>query len=732
MKNAKFINPDTRAELEISIDADIVFVYGGNGTGKTTLSRSFNEDNCAVFNTDFISRNVYVVTQKGANVDKDNKENFSQLFLGSEAVELAKQVEDLTIKRNEMLKEVDKCFQKINEELRDKSISPFSNWSELTSNIQYEFSFDGKMDYLENKKKFRITKKLSTQIDSEEDFDIKIKMLREEGLVKSLKTKIEENKYLNQLFISSNDVIPYIKIDNYNNTLEQLSKLEQSFNVSEDTESFKHWISEGLELHTNATKCYFCANELDKGKLLDWEEKLTATLIIEKKDLINELTVIKKSLNLLLTEKEVYKNISPKILDICIFLDGVIDKYLNSIVKKSVVEVIPLAIGHDPIWKGQTEAINDSRNYYTNKSLDDLVFLKIYYDKYCEYLDYLKNESIKNNESFAMITANKINEISKKLGFSKLIKVDTDNRGARPKISLIPEGKAEMNHFSDGQRHKLALAVFFAKVVKSEREYEIIVLDDPVISLDVKAYHALKTLLMSTEFHKAKHLLVLTHNLHYLYVQTSNLIDNNDIKCKLYEIFSDKINEIPMSTLKEDDLSLFKKEIQNVDKISDVSRIYWMSSKIARTFLDFKLRTLGIASTENLSEEIVKLEISEKDKGQLQKEFNFLSNACRRKDPLIKDVLKIFSSLNIIVGMLGFDNFITESELQKIINLGEENCVMFDAASSNTRQEIILNAREIHFDENPDKVMREIKNYINHPRHQITESLLVIRTCKDQ
>lgn len=38
-------------------------------------------------------------------------------------------------------------------------------------------------------------------------------------------------------------------------------------------------------------------------------------------------------------------------------------------------------------------------------------------------------------------------------------------------------------------------------------------------------------------------------------VQASNLIDNPKINTKLYEIFPDNIQEIPLSLLKTDDLS---------------------------------------------------------------------------------------------------------------------------------------------------------------------------------
>lgn len=84
-----FENPDTGKKLSIELEVEITLIYGGNGTGKTTLSRAFGSD-YAVFNSDFVNKNVYIVNSDGATTNSDNKENFSQLFLGTDAVELAK------------------------------------------------------------------------------------------------------------------------------------------------------------------------------------------------------------------------------------------------------------------------------------------------------------------------------------------------------------------------------------------------------------------------------------------------------------------------------------------------------------------------------------------------------------------------------------------------------------------------------------------------------------------
>lgn len=72
----KFTNPDSKKNLEIEIDKKMIFIYGKNGSGKTTFSRSHDFDKKYVFNEDFIHKNVYVIETEGAKIDANVKTNF--------------------------------------------------------------------------------------------------------------------------------------------------------------------------------------------------------------------------------------------------------------------------------------------------------------------------------------------------------------------------------------------------------------------------------------------------------------------------------------------------------------------------------------------------------------------------------------------------------------------------------------------------------------------------------
>ena len=87
MNEFVFRNLDSKKDIAIPVEKNIVYIYGGNGTGKTTFSKQFYEkvENTKVFNDDFINRNVYIVDTDGAKTDSTNQDNFSKLFV-SEAV----------------------------------------------------------------------------------------------------------------------------------------------------------------------------------------------------------------------------------------------------------------------------------------------------------------------------------------------------------------------------------------------------------------------------------------------------------------------------------------------------------------------------------------------------------------------------------------------------------------------------------------------------------------------
>lgn len=83
----KFYNKESRNEITFETNSLYTFIYGPNGTGKTTFSRVYYDkkiDNVVykVFNEDFINNNVYVTDMDGSRQSSENKKGLNRLFIG--------------------------------------------------------------------------------------------------------------------------------------------------------------------------------------------------------------------------------------------------------------------------------------------------------------------------------------------------------------------------------------------------------------------------------------------------------------------------------------------------------------------------------------------------------------------------------------------------------------------------------------------------------------------------
>ena len=83
----KFYNKESKNEIKFETNSLYTFIYGPNGTGKTTFSRVYYDkkiDNIVykVFNEDFINNNVYVTEMDGSKQSPENKKGLNRLFIG--------------------------------------------------------------------------------------------------------------------------------------------------------------------------------------------------------------------------------------------------------------------------------------------------------------------------------------------------------------------------------------------------------------------------------------------------------------------------------------------------------------------------------------------------------------------------------------------------------------------------------------------------------------------------
>ena len=729
----KFINPDTGEEIVLEMKTPMTFVYGGNGTGKTTLSRQLDTKLNAVFNLDFVNKNVFVVDENGAKCDPNNKTNFSELFLGEDAVKLAQKVVEMKAKDKDLETDTQNKIKEINNLLDKNNLSKIDDVKNLISQIEYNYSFDENKNSDELKSAFIIKKPLETQIANDSEYEKNLVLSKQSNIKVRVREKISEDPILKLIFVETFDFFEDL-IASYNLFYLNLDMIEKAFSKHGNTKKVKEWISNGVTLHENKNECIFCGNKDIEKQISDWKEKLLNKHLTQKDALKKTISDTIQSLNKILSEQNLYNEVTPKIVDTCKKIHLLLSDYLINLDKNEFIKFKTIPIEIDPIFIEAETVSKDLRNYLLNKHLIEIVFRFLYFNSFHDLLQKTVELSKATNIDYAKKTTSIINEMSARLGFTKEVLIQVDNRSTMPKISLNPDNKTgKLSNYSDGQRHKLALSIFFSRIKENKSKFETLLLDDPVISLDVYAYHALKTLLKDKDFiDKRGNLVILTHNIHYLYVQMSNILDNPELlkDTRLFEITPNEIHEVIPALLKYDDVLLFKSLTVEMSDLDDLSCVYWLSSKLARIFLDLRLRIQGNESLGNPGKEIDSLDFSEVCKKDLRKKYSDLAGLCKKKSITVKDALYTIQLMNESIQLLGFTELAAHKSLARYESMISEE-LPIAPVPKNLKQELVLFAKKLHFSDEKRDDIEEMKHYLNHPRHQITESIFGIRSSKE-
>ena len=187
-KIINFKNEDSRKQISLELDKKMTFIYGKNGSGKTTFSRSKDLDKKYVFNEDFVYKNVYIIDAEGAKIDSGVKNNFSELLVGEDVV---------------LLKEKQNKLEEIYKELNTKSNDneTFIN-SSLTSNgipnsynflkekVDETFNYDETKTIEEQMEIYKSTLELEQTITNDKELEINVNQIKKHENIKLLIEKI--------------------------------------------------------------------------------------------------------------------------------------------------------------------------------------------------------------------------------------------------------------------------------------------------------------------------------------------------------------------------------------------------------------------------------------------------------------------------------------------------------------------------------------------------------------
>ena len=562
IKNIATYSSETETLLIPSI---VNFIYGNNGAGKTTITRIIENSNDylesslswdndieyhkLVYNRDFVKNNFNEETKlRGIYT------------LGEESEEVYKKIEELTLSKKTM--QADIVFQKeqINsyqnelKKLKRETVDLF--WENYKKKLcepileLYRGNINSKENFFDKCIKLQYKENTMTYESIIEEYNILYKeRLVEQDLIENININ-EISKLINSKILTTQIV------ENNNITLFQLiNDLKNS-----------SWVEEGLKyLNNSHNKCPFCQNQLttefveDIYKLYDQKYK---NLKNEFYDIKEKIIKFKNNTSVYLKEHSDIIKDSVMILDINDFLDTIEEelekkssdlKYVCNINKdiSSIEKLHNLINSENEKIKQNNIKINDIENSKTKLISNGWDFIRNVSNKDVEKynqkqititheiskiletkkqqeekLDKVETEIHELENSITGITKSigQINDLLKKFNFTNFsLKENEDNLT----YSIIrPNGEDATKTLSEGEFSFKSFLYFYNLVFGSRnkrglQEEHILVIDDPVTSMDSNVLYIISTLIRNLidlcieEKRNIKQIFILSHNVYF-------------------------------------------------------------------------------------------------------------------------------------------------------------------------------------------------------------------------
>lgn len=717
----RFQNLEYKKELILNSDKSFIIIYGKNGSGKTTFSRSSDLDNKFVFNEDFIYSNIYNIGVEGASQTSTTKENISGLWLGHDIVKIRKEISDLILLNKRVKEEFQKEQSELLNILNSYHLSCDIN-DKLKKLFDNTFSINIE-EYDSYKESYVSVYEFPTIIKNDDDFKEKQIYYDNNNVYNILFSKIKNNHLLSELiFNDGSSQINLIneKIDLLKDNERAIKEIETVFKKGNIDSDLKIKIQQWYKLHLNRSECVFCGNNNIDKAMKKWHDVFNNDNIEVKTELLKKLESNLEFFNNLLDDNELM-NVDEDIKKLIKYLSDYMKKYIEDVnsnvfnyfefkykkIKKEIVELNTL--------------LENLVNYELNKRKNIFGF---YYNS-LKYIENVKKQKLMITDKLmdrnGPAIANRINDTFKKIGLEKNIIISVDKYSSPHKFTYNIKNHSNISELSDGQKHKLALAIFMNYLSDNDLSGKTIVIDDPVVSMDIAGYILFKSYLINhlikNYFKKDTRLVLLTHDITYLYIQLSNIFDDNDLKneTSIFKLDGKKLEEIPIDFIKTDDITLFRDALDNLTNLTELRILNSIVHKIFRMEIDLKLRFFGMSNTKDIG--VDSLLIDNKFKSELSKYEKFIMVTSRRNNPSDNDIVKSIQYLKISSDILGFTDFVTNEHLDNIKKIVENNIsgeIEYDLFN------VIKSVSEFLKSNKND----DFKHYIEHPRNSYTRNII--------
>ncbi len=562
LKNIATYDKNTETTIKPS---KINFIYGNNGAGKTTITRvienpSKYEDSQLLWDNNIeCSRLVYNQDFVKSNFNPETKLR-GIYTLGEESEEIYKEIEKLNIERKDILD-----TKKIKKEQLKQMKDDIKKYKESIEDL---FWNKYKKDYCD-----KISEIYRGNMGKKENFFNKCLCIEETNDKILYDDLLEEYKTLYENELKEQELIEKIDINQFkeiieSNILETAIIENKDITLSQLIEDLNNskWVEEGIRyLEKSNNKCPFCQRDLQKDFLFNinllYDEKY--------KEQKNDLDAVKinfesicNQINILLKENNKIFNDPQLIIDINEYVDSIkkeinkkIDnpKYIckinkNLILLEKINEILDIYNRKIESNNLKIKNIEESKGELKKKawifirtiSNDDIKQYNAELKKRTDAIQnietelnnlsiYLKDKSIElekleNSISGITRTINQINDLLKKFNFNNFkLKENEDNLT----YSIIrPNGEDATKTLSEGEFSFISFLYFYnlvfgSRTRKGLQEEHILVIDDPVTSMDSNVLFIISTLIRNLidlcidEKRNINQIFIFSHNIYF-------------------------------------------------------------------------------------------------------------------------------------------------------------------------------------------------------------------------
>ena len=477
----KFYNRESEKEITFETSSLYTFIYGPNGTGKTTFSRVYYDkkiDNVVykVFNEDFINNNVYVTDMDGSRQSSENKKGLNRLFIGKNVKKYSDFLTRIRQRKNKFNSiPINNDYKETNDFFINKIDEIFDGNDEYKKNkapfIEHILKPEDVKNIIEEVKKLIDIENITISTKNilndkytknyEYDYQVNINndLLKQEimnYLKEKNKNQMEEyNKSINEFEINIKNLLNVlstnllVEVEEIKKELDiEVKKYEIIKNIDEENKKFiqkvigekdvscdeiEKWQKEGYKFHKEIEfkTCLYCHNEDIQSDIRESYITLYENKYIK---LLNSLkTVVGKYINNIIMDKIKY--------------DSIKSFYEKTGRNKELLII-------QDIYKNIDEIQETISEIYTKKKFDDKIIERIkvlldYYDSVKDIFEKIEEDAEKKevvkfefNESLKLLYTNIdiIRQVKKEIFLNNLTRIENE---LKERINTIQQQEIE-------------------------------------------------------------------------------------------------------------------------------------------------------------------------------------------------------------------------------------------------------------------------------------------------